>query len=492
MVPTESALLVRVTSIIGLITWVMPLFTLTLLAYFLEYFTKFKTKWRIFLIASLLVLLYPLEHDYGHWAYTSDLWKHLNIHLLLLIGVSLGGYASVKLLGFQNIALGKTKSVIEALAIVGVVIPLSSYIVGRIVFMQFLLLMSYNISVTLLALMFLTIGKLAYRYVSKYNTLAYTTAKIGAILLVVDPAFLNYLVTYSSTDLIYHWLRFMGVLIHSLSVILLSTTVLLMLLEARVRGTHLLPSQEDVKEEKPMKYRLKRGYGYLVTDYSSEKSFDILIDHVKHGYYGLIIARVPPERIRSEYALRTTPILWMTNAKTDEKSIRPTDLDRLLLIIREFDESQQKCIALIERLDYLITENGFDRALKFIHDLNDIIMSSESIVIVSLDPSTISQDQLSLIRKEMEDVSYSESMVLNETLYDLLEYVFAENNSRKLPSFKNVTNKFDITKTTARKRIYELENKGLLRIVEQGKFKLLEVTERGKSILRSPVGPRGG
>ena len=86
----------------------------------------------------------------------------------------------------------------------------------------------------------------------------------------------------------------------------------------------------------------------------------------------------------------------------------------------------------------------------------------------------------------------AEKVSLGEPLYSVLLYVHTENKRRKTPSFKSITKKFQITKTTARKRIYELESKGLLKIQNQGRYKFLEVTDKGKTVVSSPASLQGG
>jgi DNA-binding MarR family transcriptional regulator len=167
-------------------------------------------------------------------------------------------------------------------------------------------------------------------------------------------------------------------------------------------------------------------------------------------------------------------------------------LDRLLLIIKDFISNEGELILLIERLDYLVAENGFSKVLDFIYRLNDVIVSSRCILLVSTNLETLSKEQKTQLVQEFKDVGGTEQIVLNEPLYELLEFIFTENNSGKRPSFKRITDRFGVTKTTTRKRVYELIDRHLVRIVEDGKFKLLEVTEHGRDVMKNPVGPRGG
>ncbi|MFC2162664.1 DUF835 domain-containing protein [Candidatus Altiarchaeota archaeon] len=488
----SSATLILIIQVLGFITWGFPLLILTVLAYSIEYYTKFRAKWRIFLIATILALTYPIEHAHDYWDVSRQITSHqLIVNSILLLSLVIAGYGSFHLLKFQKINIGKTQSAIEALMIISIIGPATTYLSGILTLSMLWLLISYNLSISILVFIFLTIGKLSQKYMPRDQLVAYTFARIGAILLLIDPILMNLAVFFYSNSLTIQLVKVVGLFSQTIASILLIFTIYLLIREARERGPHILPSSEGPVEAGPKKYRLKNGYSYLVTEYSSEKSFDIFHDYITHDHFGLVITRTAPDRVRTDYDLRTTPILWMTKADTDEKTIRPHNLDRLMFIIKDFIYSQDNCITLLQRLDYLITENGFTETLRFINELNDVVIPTKSILLVSADPTTLTGEQLALIRKELEDLSYSQTIVLNEPLYNLLQYVYGENKRKKMPSFTNITREFNITKTTARKRIYELENKGLIRVIEQGKFKLLEVTQRGRGVIKSPVGPVG-
>jgi DNA-binding MarR family transcriptional regulator len=112
--------------------------------------------------------------------------------------------------------------------------------------------------------------------------------------------------------------------------------------------------------------------------------------------------------------------------------------------------------------------------------------------VISLNPTTLKGEKMALLLQELEDITDADKVSLGEPLYSILLFVYTENRKRKMPSFKNITKEFDITKTTARKRIYELERRGFIRINNQGRYKFLEVTEKGSSIASSPAVYHGG
>jgi DNA-binding MarR family transcriptional regulator len=434
-------------------------------------------------------LAYPIITSYFFWVYGDTKEDgQLFASILLFIGTLIAAYASLELLNFQKISLGKTKKTVHALGIFGIVMPfLTGILYGNIHWF----LIAYNLSVTAMVLIFLAIGKLTQNYIPRYRLLAYSSARLGSIFLLVDPMLTNYVYLAGVTLFMKHALRLVGAVSQCFAILLLSFTVVMLILEAQTRGVHLIPTREK-KDKKPMKYRLKKGYSYLLQEQTGDRSMEIFLEYVKHQHFGLLLTRTQPSRVRQTFGLQTTPILWMTNADTDEKAVKPKDLERMLYVIKDFISFERDSVLLIQRLDYLITENDFSLVLRFVHQLNDLITTHRCVLVVSLDPSTLKNEKLSLLLQELEDITHADNISLGEPLYSVLLYVHGENSRRKTPSFKSITSKFLITKTTARKRIYELESKGLLKILTQGRYKYLEVTDKGRVVVASPVGPQGG
>lgn len=484
--------LISITNILTWITWSFPFIVLTLVSYDLELLTKYKTKWKLFLTALLCGIIYSAVKSYDYWKYSDTLLFHrLFADFILLFGTAIAAYASISMLRFKKISMGKTKGVSISLAFIGVSIPALAYFFGKLPFFIMVDVIAYNLSIVFLILVYLTIGKISRNYIPEYHNIAYTSARVGSILLLIDPILRSYYYIGGLDLAVKHAYRFSGTIFYFIASILLGFAAVMLIHEARIRGIHLTPRKEKTTTS-VQQYRLKKGYAYLIKEIGPEKSFEIFIDHVSRKQYGLCITRNKPTEVREKFGLRTTPILWMSNAQTDEKSVKPTDLKRLMLIITDFIGEGTDCVILLQRLDYLIVQNSFKEVLKFIQALNDIIMEKRCVLLISINPETLNSNEFSLLYEELQDLGGADSVVLPEKSYSLLTFINSENNSNRLPSFIDVVGKFSITKTTARNRIRDLESKRLLRITKDGKYKLLEVTEQGKRILSSPVGPKGG
>lgn len=164
----------------------------------------------------------------------------------------------------------------------------------------------------------------------------------------------------------------------------------------------ILPVTEDESEIKSiLRHMLERGHSYIVNEEKPVKSNEIFLELITHGVQGLYITRRNPREIREKYGLKKTPILWLSSLKGQERNIDPTDILELSHAIKEFIKKTDDGVVILDGLEYLITQNGYKDVLQFIQSLNDSIAMSNSRLIVPLDPSTLDNQQLHLLKREM-------------------------------------------------------------------------------------------
>ncbi len=161
------------------------------------------------------------------------------------------------------------------------------------------------------------------------------------------------------------------------------------------------PVTEKKETVEGPKHFLGKGQTYMVNEEKPAKSNEIFLDLVHHGAHGLYITRRNPDEIRREFGLEKTPIIWLTREKSLKDSIDPRDTVEISHTIREFIKKTDNGIVLLDGLEYLVIQNSYSEILKFIQGLRDAISINKARLIVPLDPSTISQQELHLLRREM-------------------------------------------------------------------------------------------
>ncbi|MCK5309712.1 MAG: isoleucine--tRNA ligase, partial [Thermoplasmata archaeon] len=162
--------------------------------------------------------------------------------------------------------------------------------------------------------------------------------------------------------------------------------------------------KEASEKDKPVEegIKLKSSFTYLIPEERSAKTYKYFKQSIDQGMAGYCVTRTFPEKVREKYQLGETPILWLSNV-AKEDAVRPKDLEKLSLSLEEFLSSQGG-VVLLDGIEYLITNNNFITVLKLIQSLRDQVAINRSIMLLSVNPSTMDDHQINLLRREVDAV----------------------------------------------------------------------------------------
>jgi DNA-binding MarR family transcriptional regulator len=225
---------------------------------------------------------------------------------------------------------------------------------------------------------------------------------------------------------------------------------------------------------------------YLVKEDDENHAHELFISTLNRGFAGLGIVRDDPREIKKKYNLQKTSFIWLTKTKIDNIPCE-TDIENLFKLVGEFVKRSKKSVILIDRLDYIIKENEFEEVIRKIHALRDLALAHECIIILSLNPQLIEESKLSAIEAEAVDLygkHLRKSIELSDLELDILRHVNDKNVTNKMVSYKDITEKFRITKPTTRAKIKKLQALGLLQVEQKGRFKSLKATSAGRRIIK--------
>jgi CheY-like chemotaxis protein len=163
----------------------------------------------------------------------------------------------------------------------------------------------------------------------------------------------------------------------------------------------------EARIETAMKYDIKPGFIYLIKEEKAVQAFDIFKDFVQHDVPGLCITRMHLDKMREDFGLVKTPILWLSKT-SGENNLSPTDLGMLRHTVVEYIDKSGGGIVLLDGLEYLITNNGFPLVLKYLDDINESVMMSKSGVIIPVDPRTLEEKELALLERNMKIIKAEE------------------------------------------------------------------------------------
>jgi|GEM_PF-551886 PAS domain S-box-containing protein len=218
------------------------------------------------------------------------------------------------------------------------------------------------------------------------------------------------------------------------------------------------------------RYDIDKGKVYLV-EHSPEICDEVVADLIKCGFNGTIFSRRSKEDINCSDA----EIYYISEKQS--KDVVSSDLKKLKEIILNLPGWNN---AVLIDLDYLIIKNGFSKVLEFIQELRDAFyLFRKGVIVLNIDPSLVSDSEFKVLRKECETIR-SKSVDLPSEIYELARYIYMENRVGNKPSIKDVMERFNIARNTAKKRINYLVGRGLLKIEKDGRIKLLELTDYGK------------
>ncbi len=161
------------------------------------------------------------------------------------------------------------------------------------------------------------------------------------------------------------------------------------------------------------------------------------------------------------------------------------DLKKLESKIKGFSTKHKDSLILLDRIDYLITHFSFEEFMKSLYQINNIVSSSSSILLLHLNPSIVDARQLAIIEDELQRLPSQkiEDVQLDDELFGILKFIIQQNQLNTLVTFSQISQQFSIVRETVRKRLRTLENKELITINKQGRKKTLYVSEKGKTLL---------
>jgi two-component system cell cycle response regulator len=119
---------------------------------------------------------------------------------------------------------------------------------------------------------------------------------------------------------------------------------------------------------------------------------------------GLAISRQHPDLIKQKYGLEETPIYWLAT-RTGQDVISPTNLGILTHTMIRFIEENASGVILLDGLEYLVSNNDFNKVLRVIDQVNDQISQSTALMIIPVDPRAFDPKELALLERNVEKLS---------------------------------------------------------------------------------------
>jgi Protein of unknown function (DUF835) len=163
------------------------------------------------------------------------------------------------------------------------------------------------------------------------------------------------------------------------------------------------------EEDKPAieLIRTEEGLCYVVKERKPFLGYKLFETTLAEGVPGLCVTRQFPDKVREIFDLKDTRILWLSHTPGKDHH-NPTSVGTLATMISSFIERYKKCVVLIDGLEYLVINNGFQQVLRFAEHINEQVMQSRSTVLIPISPSAFSEKELALLERNMQVIELPE------------------------------------------------------------------------------------
>ncbi len=161
--------------------------------------------------------------------------------------------------------------------------------------------------------------------------------------------------------------------------------------------------KEMGSEEEAVEF--KEGRSYLVEEERADKGFKVFRDF-KDGKKKYIFSRMNPSRIKEDFDIGGAEVYWLTGKESGDFDTISPNLESLTWQLEEVlsDDS----FILLDGLEYLISNSGFDATIQFLRHMVDTVSESGAIFVLTVSPKALERRQISILEREMEVISFTE------------------------------------------------------------------------------------
>jgi hypothetical protein len=147
-----------------------------------------------------------------------------------------------------------------------------------------------------------------------------------------------------------------------------------------------------------------RGFNHIVLSEKPGPAIEMFVALTRAKVPGMAITSTFPTKLQRQFKLeKDTVVYWLTNTANAQNMLDPKRLDfETTRAISNFVKNNKGPVILIDGLEYLIIENGFEKILKFVKKINDIASVNEATFIVALNPGSLPLDQATTLKKEFD------------------------------------------------------------------------------------------
>jgi rubrerythrin len=165
-------------------------------------------------------------------------------------------------------------------------------------------------------------------------------------------------------------------------------------------------ASKKVEGEPKRDIELQSGRCYLVVEDKLDNTMNLFLNMLNKGYKGFGITRTNPRYLKEKGDLKDAKLIWLTDKESSSISTIPPILERIIYEFGDFVKRKEKTVVVLDGLEYLVSSNSFDPVVRFIRRIIDDVSESQSVFLVTIGPYTLKPQEMKILEREMEKISY--------------------------------------------------------------------------------------
>jgi hypothetical protein len=145
---------------------------------------------------------------------------------------------------------------------------------------------------------------------------------------------------------------------------------------------------------------LESGCSYLIESEDPSAAFDLFNEHLIHNVPGMCIVREYPEKLKKRFELSRAYILWLSFERNISYAREPTNIPLIYSEIKAFLDGNGG-IVLLSGLEYLVSQNSFNKILKFTQLLNEAVAVTDSILLIPISTGAMNTREVKQLEREL-------------------------------------------------------------------------------------------
>jgi len=253
------------------------------------------------------------------------------------------------------------------------------------------------------------------------------------------------------------------------------------------KTSSLLIIGTDITETIQKLNQFQAGNTYLLPQTNHQITLPSLINYFTScQHHILLITRKNTQPNHKKITEKHLHTVYLTNQpKTNESQPCVSNTKDLTKQITEYCNKNHQAVIILTNIDYFIIQQGFTEFMKTMYQLTDLINDTNNLCFITLNPNILNNQQQALLKQVATELPQNNinSMVLTEELHTVLEFIQQQKNKGSLVTLKTIKQQLNFSYPTIKKRLNDLEEKGLIIKRKQGRSKTVHISQKGEQLL---------